>query len=300
MSTKLSNKQTIFTGSAVAIITPFKNGQIDYDAFKNIIEFQIKNSTDAIIVCGTTGESSTLSDEEHRDCIKFVIDQAAGRIPVIAGTGSNDTAYAVDLSKHACEMGVDALLLVTPYYNKANPKGLTQNFLAVANAVNKPIILYNVPTRTGCNIPISVYKELAKHENIVAAKEASGNINFIVELAAECGDVLDIYSGNDDHIVPLLSIGAKGVISVLANVVPKETHDMCQLWFDGKIKESADLQLKLFDLITNLFIEVNPIPVKTAMSLMGYCAEEFRLPLYQMDDINKEKLIVSLKRHNLI
>lgn len=293
-------KQTIFKGSGVAIITPFKNDMIDYEAFGKIIEFQIANKTDAIVVCGTTGESSTLTDEEHKDCIKFAVEKTAGRIPVIAGTGSNDTAYAVGLSKYACDAGADALLLVTPYYNKANPKGLAANFKAVADAVNKPIILYNVPTRTGCNIPISVYKELAKHDNIAAVKEASGNISQIVEVAAECGDSLDIYSGNDDHVVPVLSVGGVGVISVLANIMPRETRDMCQLWFDGKIKESADIQLKLLKLINNLFIEVNPIPVKTAMSLMNYCTGDLRLPLYEMDEANKNKLIETMKFHKLI
>lgn len=293
-------KQTIFTGSAVAIVTPFKNNVVDYNAFGKIIEFQIANKTDAIVVCGTTGESSTLTDNEHRECIEFVVNRVDGRVPVIAGTGSNDTAYAVELSKHACDVGVDALLLVTPYYNKANPKGMIHNFLAVADEVNKPIILYNVPTRTSCNLTTAVYKELAKHENIVAVKEASSNIHDILELAAECGDSLDIYSGNDDQIVPILSVGGKGVISVMANVIPKETHDICQLWFDGKTKESADLQLKWFDFINKLFIEVNPIPVKTAMALMGFCKDELRLPLYEMDESNKTKLVECMKKYNLL
>jgi dihydrodipicolinate synthase len=293
------NKQTIFTGSAVAIITPFKDNKVDYESFGHIIEFQINNKTDAIVVCGTTGESSTLTDDEHKECIEYAVKKVNGRVPVIAGTGSNDTAYAVDLSKHACDAGADALLLVTPYYNKANPKGMVKNFTTIADAVNKPIILYNVPTRTSCNLTTAVYKELAKHENIVAVKEASGNISDIVALMAECGDSLDLYSGNDDQIVPLLSVGAKGVISVVANIMPAETHDICQLWFDGKVKESAALQLKLLDLINKLFIEVNPIPVKTAMSLMGYCTDELRLPLYEMDESNKEKLIAAMKKHGL-
>lgn len=293
-------KQTIFTGSAVAVITPFRNGKIDYKSFADIIEFQIKNKTHAIVVCGTTGESSTLTDDEHRECIEFVINQVNGRVPVIAGTGSNDTAYAVDLSKHACEAGADGLLLVTPYYNKTNPKGMIRNFLTIAESVDKPIILYNVPTRTSCNITTAVFKELAKHENIVAVKEASGNIHDVLEMMSECGDSLDLYSGNDDQIVPLLSVGSKGVISVIANIMPAETHDICQLWFDGKIKESADLQLKLFDLVNKLFIEVNPIPVKTAMSLMGFCSDELRLPLYEMDESNKEKLIISMKNYGLL
>ena len=232
-------KETVFTGSAVAIITPFTNNAVNYDELGKLIDFQIANKTDAIVICGTTGEASTLTDEEHREAIRYAVERSAGRVPVIAGTGSNDTDYAIDLSKYACEVGVDALLLVTPYYNKATPKGLIKSFLAVADATDKPIILYNVPSRTGCNITLPVYKELSKHERIVATKEASGNISAIAELAAECGDSLDIYSGNDDQIVPILSLGAKGVISVLSNVMPKETHDICQLYFDGKVKESC-------------------------------------------------------------
>ncbi|MBR6559102.1 MAG: 4-hydroxy-tetrahydrodipicolinate synthase [Clostridia bacterium] len=293
-------KNTIFTGAGVAIITPFTNNTVDYDALGKLIDFQIANKTDAIVICGTTGEASTLTDEEHREAIKYTVERSAGRVPVIAGTGSNDTDYAIDLSKYACEVGVDGLLLVTPYYNKATPKGLIKSFLAVADATDKPIILYNVPSRTGCNITLPVYKELAKHERIVATKEASGNISAIAELVAECGDALDIYSGNDDQIVPILSLGAKGVISVLSNVMPKETHDICQLYFDGKVKESCELQLKLLDLINNLFIEVNPIPAKTACAMMGFCSEEMRLPLCEMDDANRAKLAASMKKHGLI
>ena len=293
-------KPTIFTGAAVAIITPFTNNQVNYAELGAMIERQIENSTDAIVICGTTGESSTLTDEEHRECIRYCVERVAGRVPVIAGTGSNDTDYAISLSKYACEVGADALLLVTPYYNKATPKGLVKNFTAIADATDKPIILYNVPSRTGCNITLPVYKELAKHERIVAAKEASGNISAIAQLAAECGDCLDIYSGNDDQIVPILSLGGKGVISVLSNVVPRETHDICRLWFEGKASESAKLQLELLKLANTLFCEVNPIPVKTAMSLMGYCTEEMRLPLCEMDEANKEKLVSVLKEYRLI
>lgn len=293
-------KPTIFTGAAVAIITPFKNNTVNYEQLGRMIDRQIENSTDAIVICGTTGESSTLTDEEHRECIRYCVERVAGRVPVIAGTGSNDTDYAIELSKYACEVGADALLLVTPYYNKATPKGLIKNFTAIADATNKPIILYNVPSRTGCSITLPVYKELAKHERIVAAKEASGNISAIAQLAAECGDSLDIYSGNDDQIVPILSLGGKGVISVLSNVVPKETHDICRLWFEGKAAESSKLQLELLKLANTLFCEVNPIPVKTAMSLMGFCSEEMRLPLCEMDDANKAKLIEVLKEYRLI
>ena len=294
------NKHTVFTGAAVAIITPFRDGKVDYDALGRIIEFQIKGGTDAIVICGTTGEASTLTDEEHRECIRYAVEKTAGRIPVIAGTGSNDTDYAIELSRYACDVGADALLLVTPYYNKATPKGLIKSFTAVADAVNKPIILYNVPSRTGVNISLPVYRELAKHERIVATKEASGNISQIAEAIAECGDSLDVYSGNDDQIVPILSLGGKGVISVLSDVMPRETHDICQLYFDGKVKESAKLQLELLDLINALFCEVNPIPAKTALAMMGYCTEEMRLPLCEMEAATRARLTEALKKHNLI
>jgi len=294
------NKHTVFTGAAVAIITPFRDGKVDYDALVRIIEFQIKGGTDAIVICGTTGEASTLTDEEHRECIRYAVEKTAGRIPVIAGTGSNDTDYAIELSRYACDVGADALLLVTPYYNKATPKGLIKSFTAVADAVNKPIILYNVPSRTGVNISLPVYRELAKHERIVATKEASGNISQIAEVIAECGDSLDVYSGNDDQIVPILSLGGKGVISVLSDIMPRETHDICQLYFDGKVKESAKLQLELLDLINALFCEVNPIPAKTALAMMGYCTEEMRLPLCEMEAATRARLTEALKKHNLI
>ena len=294
------NKNTVFTGSGVAIITPFKNDKLDYDALGRIIDFQIENGTDAIVVCGTTGEASTLSDEEHVEAIAYTADRVNGRVPVIAGAGSNDTKYAVWLSREARRAGADALLQVTPYYNKATPKGLIRHFLTIADATDIPNILYNVPSRTGCNITLPVYKELAKHPNIVATKEASGNLSAIAEIAAECGDDLDIYSGNDDQIVPLLSLGAKGVISVLSNVMPKETHDICSLYFEGKTKESTELQLKLLELINALFMEVNPVPVKAAMNLMGYCSEEIRLPLCEMEDAHLEKLRSIMKNYSLI
>ena len=293
-------KNTVFTGAGVAIITPFRDGKIDYEDFARIIEFQIANGTDAIVVCGTTGEASTLSDDEHIAAIEFTVKQTAGRIPVIAGTGSNDTAYAIWLTKEACRVGADAMLVVTPYYNKASTKGLINHFTAIADASTKPVILYNVPGRTGCNISLSVYRELAKHPNIVATKEASGNISAIAELIAEVGDQLDVYSGNDDQIVPILSLGGKGVISVLSNVMPQQTHDICQLYFDGKVKESAALQLKLLDLINNLFIEVNPIPVKAAMNLMGYCTKEVRPPMCEPEEGHLEILKASMAKHNLI
>ena len=296
----MSNKSTVFTGAACAIITPFTNNKVNYEQLGTLIERQIAGSTDAIVICGTTGEASTLTDEEHRECIRYCVEKVAGRVPVIAGTGSNDTDYAIDLSKYACEVGADALLLVTPYYNKATPKGLIKSFLAVADATDKPIILYNVPGRTGMGISLPVYKELAKHERIVATKEASGNLSAIAEIAAELGDDLDIYSGNDDQIVPILSLGGKGVISVLSNVVPKETHDICSLWFEGKVKESAKLQLDLLKLANTLFCEVNPVPAKTAMALMGFCSEEMRLPLCEMEDANKAKLTAVMKEYGII
>ena len=293
-------KKTVFTGAATAIITPFKNGAIDYPAFSRIIDDQIAGGIDAIVVAGTTGEAATLTHEEHCECIKFAVEKVAGRVPVIAGTGSNDTAYGIELSKYACEVGADALLLVTPYYNKATPKGLIKNFIETAEATDKPIILYNVPSRTGCNISLPVYRELAKHERIVAVKEASGNISAIAELIAECGDSLDIYSGNDDQIVPIMSLGGKGVISVLSNVLPKETHDMTSLCLNGNFKDAAALQLKYLDLINALFCEVNPIPVKTAMAEMGYCDIEMRLPLCEMEEATKARLIASLKKHGIL
>ena len=295
-----TQKTTIFTGAAVAIVTPFKNNQVDYESLAALIERQIENSTDAIVICGTTGESSTLTDEEHKECIRFCVEKTAGRVPVIAGTGSNDTDYAISLSKYACEVGADGLLLVTPYYNKATPKGLIKHFTAIADATDKPIILYNVPSRTGVNISLPVYKELAKHDRIVAAKEASGNISAVAALAEACGNSLDIYSGNDDQIVPILSLGGKGVISVLSNVVPKDTHNIVALWNEGKTKESLALQLKYLDLINALFCEVNPVPVKTAMGLMGLCADEMRLPLCEMEENNKERLATALRNHGII
>ena len=293
-------KQTIFTGAATAVVTPFKNGAIDYTAFGRILDSQISGGIDAIVVAGTTGEAATLTHEEHCECIKFAVEKVAGRVPVIAGTGSNDTAYGIELSKYACEVGADALLLVTPYYNKATPKGLIKNFLETADATDKPIILYNVPSRTGCNITLPVYKELAKHERIVAVKEASGNISTIAELIAECGDSYDIYSGNDDQIVPIMSLGGKGVISVLSNIMPEETHKLTKMCLDGNFAGAAELQLKYLKLINALFCEVNPVPVKTAMAEMGWCDVEMRLPLCEMEDANKEKLLNIMKAHSLI
>ncbi len=288
-----------FTGAGVAIITPFDGDRTNYDELGRIIEDQIAGGTDAIIICGTTGEASTMPDDEHLAAIKYAVDKTAGRIPVIAGTGSNDTAHAVMLSKKAEEYGADGLLQVTPYYNKASQKGLIKHFTAIAESVSIPIILYNVPSRTGVSISIPVLKELAKIDNIVGIKEASGNISYTAKVAAQVPE-LYIYSGNDDMIVPILSIGGKGVISVLSNVCPKETHDMCQAFFDGDTKKAAQLQLKYLELINTLFIEVNPIPVKTAMRLKGYNAGNLRMPMCEMEEQNLEALKTCMKKYGII
>ena len=294
-------KNTIFTGAGVAIVTPMNaDGSINYEQFGKNIDFQIENGTDAIIVCGTTGESSTMTDEEHIECIRYCVKRTAKRVPVIAGTGSNDTAYAVALSKEAEAAGVDALLVVTPYYNKASQRGLVAHFTAIADAVNIPIILYNIPGRTGVSMAVDTIKTLSEHKNICAVKEASGNISFAAKLIAACGDKIDVYSGNDDMIVPLMSLGAKGVISVLSNVMPKETHDMCRYCLDNNFAEAQKLQIGLLELINNLFIDVNPIPVKEAMNLCGMNAGVLRMPLMEMTDANKETLKASLKKVGLV
>ena len=292
-------KKLPFTGSAVAIITPFNGYETNYEELGRLIEWHIENKTDAIVICGTTGEASTMPDPEHLEAIKYTCEKAAGRIAVIAGTGSNETAHAVKLSKAAEEYGADGLLHVTPYYNKTTQKGLIEHFTTIANAVNIPIILYNVPSRTGMTITIDTLKELAKVENIVAIKEASGDIGFAAKIAAEIPE-LYIYSGNDDMIVPIMSLGGKGVISVLANVMPRETHDMCQAYLDGDCEKAREMQLGYLDLINDLFIEVNPIPVKTAMRHMGWNAGNLRLPLAEMEEKNLAKLKESLKKHGLI
>lgn len=294
-------KNTIFTGAAIAIITPMNaDGSINYKKLGELIDFQIENHTDAIVICGTTGEASTMTDEEHLECIRFAVEKTAHRVPVIAGTGSNDTKYAADLSREAESAGADGLLLVTPYYNKTTQSGLIAHFTAVANAVNIPIILYNIPGRTGMNMDVATVKVLAKHPNIVAVKEASGNISYAAKLIAECGDMIDVYSGNDDMIVPIMSLGGKGVISVLSHVIPKETHDMVQLCLDNNFAEAAKLQIEYLDLINNLFIEVNPIPIKAAVNMMGMDAGPCRLPLCEMSEEHKAVLQASMKRHGLI
>ena len=291
-------KKTVFTGAATAIITPFdENNNVDYDKLGKLIDWQIEKGINAIVICGTTGESSTLTDDEHKEAIKFAVERVNGRIPVIAGTGSNDTVYAVELTKYACEVGADAMLVVTPYYNKATQKGLIQSFTAIADASTKPVILYNVPSRTGCNIQPATALALADHPNIVAIKEACGNISQIAELAALVGDKLDIYSGNDDQIVPILSLGGKGVISVLSNVMPEETVAICDKFFNGDVAGSRKLQLDLLPLVNALFCEVNPIPVKAAMAAIGFCENTLRLPLTPMDEKN-EAMLLDLMRKN--
>lgn len=288
-------KNTVFTGAATAIITPLNQNGVDYEAFEKLIEWQIAEGIDAIVVAGTTGESSTLTDAEHKQVIKFCVDKVAGRVPVIAGTGSNDIAYAVSLTKYACEVGADAVLVVTPYYNKATQNGLIASFTAIADASTKPCILYNVPSRTGCNIKPETCAVLAKHKNIVAIKEASGDISQVAAISRLCGDELDIYSGNDDQIVPVLSLGGKGVISVLSNLLPRETSQICHDYFDGNVEQSRKMQLKYLPLIDSLFCEVNPIPVKAAMSAMGYGENYLRLPLTPMEDANRTKLLDNMR-----
>ena len=294
-------KHTIFKGAAVALITPFNaDGSINYEEFGKIIDDQIKGGTDALVVCGTTGEPSTMPDEEHIEAMKFAVDYTKKRIPVIAGTGSNDTEYCIELSEKAEKMGADALLLVTPYYNKCTQKGLKLHYEAVAKKVDLPMILYSVKSRTGVNIAPETLAELSKIDNIVAVKEASGDISQVAKIASLCGDRLDIYSGNDDQIIPILSLGGVGVISVLSNVAPRLTHDMVMDYLEGNREKALATQLSVIDLVDALFCEVNPIPVKTAMNLMGYNAGPLRLPLCEMEEKNLEILKAALKHHNLI
>ncbi len=288
-------KKPIFEGMATAIITPITENGIDYEAFKRLIDWQIAEGIDAIVVCGTTGEGSTLTDDEHREAIKFAVDYVNGRVPVIAGTGSNDTAYALDLTKFSCKAGVDGVLVVTPYYNKATQNGLIKLFTQIADVATAPVILYNVPSRTGVNIAPKTVAALAEHPNINAIKEASGNISQIAEIAHLCGDKINIYSGNDDQVIPILSLGGKGCISVLSNLLPKESSLMCRKFFEGDVKAAAQMQLDYIPLINALFSEVNPIPVKAAMAKMGYCEDYLRLPLTSMEDANKQVLFNEMR-----
>ncbi len=294
------NKVTIFEGAATALVTPLTENGIDYEAFGKLIDWQIEGGIDALVICGTTGEASTLTDDEHRDAISFAVKQAKGRVPIIAGTGSNDTEYAIELTRHACDAGADAVLVVTPYYNKATQNGLIKMFTAIADASAKPVILYNVPGRTGVNIEPATYAALADHPNIVAIKEANGNISKIVETAALVGDRLDIYSGNDDQITPIMACGGKGVISVLSNLLPGETSEICKSFMRGETAKSMELQTKYLSLVNALFSEVNPIPVKAAMSKMGFCENYLRLPLTPMEDAHAEKLYAIMHSHGII
>ena len=290
---------TIFTGAATALITPLTPEGVDYPKMRELLEWQIAEGIGALVICGTSGEGSTLSDEEHRAVLKFCKDVVGDRVPLIAGTGSNDTAYAISLTKFACEIGYDAMLVVTPYYNKATQNGLVQMFTAIADASTKPIILYNVPSRTGVNIEPATYARLAEHPMIAAIKEANSNIAKIVETMALCGDKLDLYSGNDDQIVPLLACGGKGVISVLSNVLPRKTQEMCSKYFAGDVKGAFAMQADMFELIKALFCEVNPIPVKAAMAAMGYCEDFVRLPLTSMEPAHKEVLLQCMREQGI-
>lgn len=293
-------KNTVFTGAATAIVTPLTKDGIDYEQFGRLIEWQISEGIAAIVAVGTTGEGSTLTDAEHKEAIKFCVDKVAGRVPVIAGTGSNDTAYAIELTKFSCEVGADAMLLVTPYYNKATQKGLIESFKAIADASTKPCILYNVPSRTGCNLTPASVLALADHPNIVGIKEASGNISQVAELCALVGDKMDVYSGNDDQIVPILSLGGSGVISVLSNIMPKATQKMCTDYLSGNVEAARKAQLELLPLINALFCEVNPIPAKAAVAAMGYCENYVRLPLTTMEPEHEAMLLALMKEQNLI
>ena len=294
-------KKPVFTGAAVAIITPMRaDGSVDYEELGRIIDDQIDNGTDAIVICGTTGESPTMTDEEHTACIRYAVKKTAGRVPVIAGTGSNDTKYAIWLSRQAQADGADALLLVTPYYNKTTQAGLIAHFTAMADAAGIPVILYNVPSRTGLNIAPETALELSKHPLINGIKEASGNISQVAKIAQLCGDELNIYSGNDDQVVPLLSLGGKGIISVVSNVKPELMHNCCKAWFDGDTRKACQLQLEILPLADALFCEVNPIPVKYAMNVLGWNAGACRLPLVEPSDAHKEKIEQALAAEGLL
>ncbi|MBN1059051.1 4-hydroxy-tetrahydrodipicolinate synthase [Clostridium botulinum] len=291
---------SVFEGSGVAIVTPFNNKGVDYDKLKDLLEWHVKEGTDSIVICGTTGEATTMTENEKKTVIKFAVDVINKRIPVIAGTGSNNTLSAIEMSRYAQSVGVDAILVITPYYNKTSQKGLFKHFKAVNDSVNIPIILYNVPSRTGVNITPKALVQIAELNNVVAIKEASGNISQIMEMKSLCKDKIDIYSGNDDQIVPIMSLGGKGVISVLANVIPNEVHTLTKKCLEGKFDEALDIQLNRLKLTNALFIETNPIPVKTAMNLMGFEVGSLRLPLCEMEDSNLETLKTILKENKLI
>lgn len=290
---------SIFKGSGVAIVTPFNEKGVDFEKLRELLEWHIENSTDAIIVCGTTGEASTMSESERKETIKFTVDVVNKRIPVIAGTGTNNTAASISMSKWAENIGVDGLLVITPYYNKTTQKGLIEHFKAISESVKTPIILYNVPSRTGMNLEPKTLLALTKFDNIAAVKEASGNISQIAKIKALCGDRIDIYSGNDDQVIPIMAVGGVGVISVLANIIPKDMHDMCKLFLEGNHKAALDMQLNMLALNDAIFIETNPIPVKTALNLMGMQVGPLRLPLCDMSEGNLEVLKHELKAYNI-
>ena len=289
-------KTPIFEGIATALITPITESGIDYEAFGRLIDWQIDEGVNALVICGTTGESSTLTDGEHREAIAFAVERAAHRVPIIAGTGSNDTAYALSLTDFSCKAGADGVLVVTPYYNKATQNGLVQMFTKIADVSSVPVILYNVPSRTGVNIAPATVKELSKHPNISGIKEASGNISAVAEIAALCGDDINIYSGNDDQTVPIMSLGGKGCISVLSNVLPRQSAELCAKMLKGDYKGAAEMQLKYLHLINALFSEVNPIPVKAAMAAMGWCEDYLRLPLTPMEPAHREVLFAEMRK----
>lgn len=291
---------SIFRGIATALITPFRNGEVDYDTFGRLIDWQIENGIDALVICGTTGEGSTLSDEEHKACIRFAVERAAGRTVIIAGTGSNDTNYAINLTKYSCDVGADAMLVVTPYYNKATQRGLVESFYAIADASTKPMIVYNVPSRTGCNIQPQTYLKLAEHENIRGIKEANGDISSIVETQSLLRGKLDLYSGNDDQLVPILAMGGAGCISVLSNLMPRQTREICDRFWAGDVAGAAKLQCDYLPLINALFSEVNPIPVKAAMAAMGFGENSLRLPLTCMEQAHAEVLLRLMREQGLI
>ncbi len=292
-------KKTVFTGVGTAIVTPMNANGVDYEAFGRLIDWQIEEGVNALVIAGTTGEGSTLTDAEHKEVLRFAMEKTNHRVPLVAGTGSNDTAYAIELTKFACELDYDAMLLVTPYYNKATQRGLIESFIAIADASTKPCILYNVPSRTGCNLTPASCAVLAKHENIVGIKEASGNISQVAEIAALTNGEFDIYSGNDDQIVPLMSLGGKGVISVLSNILPKKTVEICDKFFAGDVAGSCKLQLELLPLINSLFCEVNPIPAKAAVAAIGFGENYVRLPLTTMEPENEAKMRALMREQGL-
>lgn len=291
---------TIFTGSCVALVTPFKDNKIDFERFRALIDWHIENGTDAILVAGTTGETSTLTDQEHLDLLRVAGEHIAGRVPYIAGTGSNDTAYSIMLSKYAEEQGADAVLVINPYYNKSTQKGIYVHIKAIADAIKVPIIVYNVPSRTGANISVSTMQKLAEIPNVQAVKEASGDISQITEIARTCGGKLDVYSGNDDQTLPILSVGGKGIISVSANIIPKDMHDLVAAFMSGDVDKAREMQFSTNLINLAMFYETNPIPVKTAMRLLGTDTGEMRLPLVEMEEANEARLVEALKEYGLL